>query len=443
MKQSLTTSIFSIGIFSMLVFGVFTFMPKTTHACDYYDCSYDYSYDYGYDYGYDSGCSYGCGGYDYNYYPPVTRPAPAPRPIPQPPHTSPLQVSCYPMPLSSYKGDSVSWVANAYGGSDNYSYTWSGTDGLTGAGSAITKVYYNPGYKNATVVVRSGNQTISKNCDGSVNVIGDTYSYNPPAYYPPTYYPPTTYYAPVTVSCTANTNYSTIGNQVTWTAYASGGNGYFNYSWSGSDGINGTGQYVYQRYNIPGPKYASVTVTSNGQSITQGCSNTVSVSAPIQPIYQTPVVVSSNNNSLDVGCFADPSTSRINQPVTWNVEVRGGLAPYVYSWTGSDGLNGSQSSIIKYYSSAGEKSAIVTVTSADGKNVTRACTNTASVRSNTVATRPASVQAKIQNPANNNNGLSASALFSLQNIPWGWIAILIILVLFATVMYLIFNREKI
>jgi Mg2+ and Co2+ transporter CorA len=34
-------------------------------------------------------------------------------------------------------------------------------------------------------------------------------------------------------------------------------------------------------------------------------------------------------------------------------------------------------------------------------------------------------------------------LFSLQNIPWGWVAILIILVLFATVLYLLFNKEKI
>jgi Mg2+ and Co2+ transporter CorA len=31
----------------------------------------------------------------------------------------------------------------------------------------------------------------------------------------------------------------------------------------------------------------------------------------------------------------------------------------------------------------------------------------------------------------------------LKNVPWGWVAILIILVLFATVVYLIFNRPKI
>ena len=42
-----------------------------------------------------------------------------------------------------------------------------------------------------------------------------------------------------------------------------------------------------------------------------------------------------------------------------------------------------------------------------------------------------------------NNAQSASSVFSLSNVPWGWVAVIIILVLFATVMYLLFNRPKI
>jgi hypothetical protein len=53
------------------------------------------------------------------------------------------------------------------------------------------------------------------------------------------------------------------------------------------------------------------------------------------------------------------------------------------------------------------------------------------------------VQQVQPNTNQNPNGLSAAALFSLKNVPWGWVAILIILVLFATVVYLIFNRPKI
>ena len=135
-------------------------------------------------------------------------------------------------------------------------------------------------------------------------------------------------------------------------------------------------------------------------------------------------------------------------PSTLSVRVCGGVAPYTYSWTGSDGLSGSGSSIIKIYGTSGQKSAIVTVTSADGKTGTRACSNTLAVgrpagsyvaraTTNTTVTTP------VVNSNQTNNGQSAAALFSLQSVPWGWVAILVILVLFATVLYLIFNRPKI
>ena len=45
-------------------------------------------------------------------------------------------------------------------------------------------------------------------------------------------------------------------------------------------------------------------------------------------------------------------------------------------------------------------------------------------------------------PQANGNALSAASLFSLANIPWGWVSILVILLLFATVLYLIFNKSK-
>ncbi len=163
-----------------------------------------------------------------------------------------------------------------------------------------------------------------------------------------------------------------------------------------------------------------------------------------QPVYQQPIIqqgptyVSSNASGLQVGCYSDPSDARINQPVVWNVEVTGGAAPYTYSWTGSDGLTGTGATIIKYYESSGAKNAIVSVTSADGRSTTWACSNTVVVRGSGAAaprTTPVVVPAT---PV-----LGASALFSLNNIPWGWVALLVILVLFATVMYLLFNKTKI
>ncbi len=402
---------------------------------------------------YNQGCYSGSCGYygtpTYSYPPVYTSP-----PVQQ---YAPLYASCYPQPLTIQSGQTAQWMTSLSGGNGVYNVSWSGDEGLSGYGSSISKSYYSPGFKNASVTVTSGGQTISANCSGSVNVQGTTNYYYPPTTYntsptyyyntAPTYYNTTGYYNLLQVSCNSNTSIASIGSAVNWLASVSGGNGVYTYSWSGTDGIYGYNQSIVTTYNTPGQKIASVTVYSNGQTVTQNCSSSVNVGG-YQNSYIVPVVASNNNNSLDIGCYADPATVSVNQPVTWNAEVTGGVAPYTYSWTGSDGLNGSQSSVIKYYSSAGQKDAIVSITSADGKTGTRACTDSLAVHGNGggYAAPTAPVQQVQPAPAaqqQNSNGLSASALFSLSNLPWGWVAVLVILVLFGTVMYLVFNRPKI
>lgn len=289
-----------------------------------------------------------------------------------------------------------------------------------------------------------------------------------------------TYYSPLSVSCSANATYLNNSGAITWSARASGGNGNYSYVWSGTDGLYGSGQSVYFNYINPGTKYASVTVYSDGQTVTQGCSNTVNVVNtyydPYPTTYQQQIypayAVGNSNKGLDIGCYVDPTNAKVNQPVTWSAEVTGGMAPYTYSWTGSDGLTGSQSSIIKYYNTTGSKSAIVTVTSADGKSAVRACSNSLTIAGATTAAKVVykappkkevqrvdccTVELQKQNQSNNQNNnvvgdnqsngqnynQTASSLFSLSNVPWGWVAILIMLVLFFTVIYLLFNRTKI
>ncbi|MFA6315628.1 MAG: hypothetical protein WC648_04665 [Candidatus Paceibacterota bacterium] len=279
----------------------------------------------------------------------------------------------------------------------------------------------------------------------------------------PVYYyaqPQPVYYSPVQVSCYASQQSIVAGNVATWTAYVSGGNGSYNFSWSGNDNLSGNGQSVSKYYYNVGPKNASVTVRSAGQSITRACSNTVMVSqpyvvyqVPVQvPVYSYPQVYSNSSNyDLDIGCFADPMNAKTNQPVSWVSEVSGGVGPYRYTWTGSDGLTGSQSSIIKYYATAGSKSAILSVTSADGRSATRVCSNELTVKAPAPAykapVKPV-VKAPVVTPAPTptpdvEKTVTMSDPFSLAYVPWGWVAILVILVLFATVMYLLFNREKI
>lgn len=390
-----------------------------------------------------------------------------------------LRVSCYSMPQTAKLGQSVTWYASAYGGNNSYNYTWSGDEGLSGYGQSIGKVYSYSGFKNASVTVISGGQSISQNCDDSVKILASYYSNPPitnypPVYYPPTYIPPASYYSPITVSCSPNASSASVGQGITWTAYATGGNGYFTYNWTGTDGLYGIGQSTYFTYANPGSKIASVTVYSGGQSVTQSCANYVTVGYPYTgysyptiynayqtPAYQTPAYqtypvayATSNYSGLDIGCYSDPTNAKANQPVTWTAEVTGGVQPYSYSWTGSDGLSGSQASVIKYYSASGSKSAIVTVTSADGKSATHACSNALTIGNAyraPVAAAKAPVQQAYAQPtpeaqaphAQANEYPQTAALFSLANVPWGWIAILVILMLFFTVLYLLINRQKI
>ncbi len=413
--------------------------PTPTIAYNNYDSSYGY------------GCDYGCGS---NYYPPVYTPPAYVYPVTYQTY-SPLQISCYSMPLSANVGSSVTWASSVSGGTGSYSYSWTGSNGYIGNGSSVSTVYYNPGTYNAYLTVTSGGQSQSVTCSSSVTIYGtsnyNNYNYNN--------------YQNLQVSCTPNISYTTVGTTVTWSASVYGTTGYYpTYNWSGTDGLYGYGQTISMAYNNPGYKTATVTVTSNGQTVTQTCSTSVNVTG-----YQTGYTgtyyntnlygtnSNNNNNGLDIGCYADPATASINQPVTWAVEVTGGVAPYTYSWSGTDGLTGSASTLIKYYSTGGSKNAVVSVTSADGKTGTRACTNAVSVGGgnggnnanngaavNGTGTNGSNTNAATSTNANqSNNGQSAAALFSLQNVPWGWIAILIILVLFATILYLVFNRPKI
>lgn len=83
-------------------------------------------------------------------------------------------------------------------------------------------------------------------------------------------------------SCSVSPTSINTGQSATWTASASGGSGVYSYAWSGTDGLAGSGSSVVGTYSSPGTKTASVVIGSGSQSATIACSNSLSVSTPLQ-----------------------------------------------------------------------------------------------------------------------------------------------------------------
>ncbi len=100
--------------------------------------------------------------------------------------------------------------------------------------------------------------------------------YRQPYYQPqPVYQQPYYSYSPLSVSCNTASNGSNtgIGNYITWTAYTTGGSGYYTYIWTGTDSPTSLDMSsIGVSYSVPGTKTMSVTVTSgDGQTATAYC----------------------------------------------------------------------------------------------------------------------------------------------------------------------------
>lgn len=109
-----------------------------------------------------------------------------------------FSAACYPSVQNTTVGQTVTWRVTVNGsgtsyssypyysyesyqngyGNNNFSYTWTGSDGLYGNGSAVSKTYTYPGTKSATVTVSNGYRTISTTCSTNVNQVA-SYQYQP------------------------------------------------------------------------------------------------------------------------------------------------------------------------------------------------------------------------------------------------------------------------
>lgn len=85
--------------------------------------------------------------------------------------TPALAASCSVSPTSINTGGSATWTAFPSGGTGVYTYSWTGTDGLSGTTQAVQGTYTTAGTKTASVTVTSGTQNVTVACANSLSVV--------------------------------------------------------------------------------------------------------------------------------------------------------------------------------------------------------------------------------------------------------------------------------
>lgn len=256
----------------------------------------------------------------------------------------PLSGSCSVNPSSVSVNGYLNWSSTASGGTGSYTYSWSGTDGLSGNSSSVSRTYQTAGTKTGTVTITSGSQSVTRTCSAAVTEIVSGLS----------------------VSCSVDDSSVDVDEDVTYTANVSGGSGSYSYDWTGSESLRGSSRNVTWSYDNDGTKNATVTVTSGSQSATASCSVRVR---------------EEEEDDLSVRCYANPTNPQVGQQMNWYADVSGGSGSYRYSWDGSDDLDSSSRSPAMTYYSGGRKNATVEVRSG---GQTDSATCYANVNQNTV-----------------------------------------------------------
>jgi len=177
---------------------------------------------------------------------------------------------------------------------------------------------------------------------------------------------------PLSVTCSANPSSVNYGQTVNYSASVSGGTGGYSYNWSGPN-LSSYGQTASATYYTTGQQYATVTVTSGGQSGSATCYSTVNNQQ--------------NNQNLTAYCFANPTVANINNTVTWTAQASGGNGSYYYSWSGAN-LSGNGQTVYQSYPYAGTQNATLMVTSNGQTAYANCSTNVTGVASAVITQNP-------------------------------------------------------
>ena len=253
-----------------------------------------------------------------------------------------LSVTCQPNPDEIFPGEFVQWEAFPLGGSTSgfYVFEWSGDDNFTGGGNPRTLRYDTGTNKSASVTVTRDSETASANCSPNVDIVP----------------------RPLVGMCTAEIDIEASVDEndvfIVWRGRAAGGNGEYDFSWSGSDGLSGSDFEVRRSYVTSGIKEGNLTITSGSERVDLECEAQIRGSMrEVRPDGLLP---------LHGYCSLNPGTFSLESDVNWVVRGLGGASAYEYEWDGSNDLDRStEANESVRYTTTGTKNGTVTITNAD------------------------------------------------------------------------------